>query len=38
MFKKQVFPYQWDYMISCNKNENNNGEIDYINRPRCRHT
>ena len=42
MSKKQVFLFQWDYMINCNENENGNGKIDHINekdmnRPRRRH-
>ena len=22
--------YQWDYLINCNKNDNDNGKIDHI--------
>ena len=32
MQKKQVCLFQWDYMISCNENENDNGKIDHINK------
>ena len=32
LYKKQVCLYQWDYMINCNENENNNGKIDHINK------
>ena len=24
--------FQWDYIISCNQNENDNGKIDHINK------
>ena len=37
MPRKQVCLYQWDYRINCNENENDNGKIDHINRPRRRH-
>ena len=40
MFKKQVFLYQYNYMISCDVNQNDNGKRDHINktyRPRRRH-
>ena len=29
MSKKQVCLYQWDYVINCNENENDNGKIDH---------
>ena len=29
MFKKQACLYQWDYMINCNDNENDNGRVDH---------
>ena len=32
MFKKQVFLFQWNYMINCNENDNDNGTIDHINK------
>ena len=32
MSKKQVVLYQWDYMINCNENKNDNGTIDHINK------
>ena len=32
MSKKQVCPYQWDYMINCNENENDNDKVDYTNK------
>ena len=32
MSKKQVCLYQWDYMINCNENENDNCKIDHINK------
>ena len=32
MSKKQVCPYQWDYMINCNENENDNDKIDHKNK------
>ena len=32
MSKKQVYLYQWHYMINCNENENYNGKIDRINK------
>ena len=37
MFKTEVCLFQWDYMINCNGNENDNRKIDHINRPRGRH-
>ena len=32
MSKKQVCMCQWDNMINCNENENDNYKIDYINK------
>ena len=32
MSKKQVCLYQWDYMINCNENENDNGKRDNTNK------
>ena len=32
MSKKQVFLYQWDYMINCNENENDNDKVYHINK------
>ena len=32
MFKKQVFLYQKNYMISCDVNQNDNGKRDHINK------
>ena len=32
MSKKHVCLYQWDYMINCNENENDNGKVDHINK------
>ena len=32
MFKNQVCLYHWNYMINCNENENDNGNIDHINK------
>ena len=32
MPKKQVCLYQWDNMINCNGNENDNDKIDHINK------
>ena len=34
MSRKQVFLFQWDYMINCNENENENDNrnIDHINK------
>ena len=30
MSKNQICLYQWDYMINCNENEDDNGTINYI--------
>ena len=30
--KKQVFLYQWDYLINCNEIKNDNCKIDHINK------
>ena len=32
MSKKQVFMWQWDYMINCIENENDNEKTDHINK------
>ena len=32
MSKKQVHFFQWDYMINCNENENDNEKTDHINK------
>ena len=32
MSKKHVLLSQWDYIISCNENENDNEKIDHINK------
>ena len=32
MSKKQVFLSQWDYIINCNENENDNEKTDHINK------
>ena len=32
MSKKQVCLYQWDFMINCYENENDNGKVDHLNK------
>ena len=32
MSKKQIFLFQWDYMINCNENENDNRKINHVNK------
>ena len=32
MSKKQVFLSQWNYMINCNENKNDNEKKDHINK------
>ena len=32
MCKKQVCLYQWDFMINCYENENDNGKVDHLNK------
>ena len=32
MSKKQVSLYQWDFMINCYGNENDNGKVDHTNK------
>ena len=32
MSKKEVFLYQWDYVLNCNENEYDNSTIDHINK------
>ena len=31
MSKKQVSLYQWDFMINCYENENDNDKVDHLN-------
>ena len=32
MSKKQVFLCQWDYMINCNEDENDNEKTSHVNK------
>ena len=32
MCEKQVFSFQWDYIINCNENVNDNGKLDHTNK------
>ena len=32
MSKKQICLYQWDFMINCYENENDNDKVDHLNK------